>query len=77
MEYLRGPPLEIEVHDRDRRPEEIKQKPTLFGEDIEDDKISNVGMVTGKQLASCHMLSLNPFSRPVISQDFSFASKCS
>ncbi|XP_022081512.1 uncharacterized protein LOC110974284 [Acanthaster planci] len=49
VEYLQGPPLEIEVHDRDRRPEEIKQKPTLFGEDIEDDKISNVGMVTAKR----------------------------
>ena len=48
VEYFHGPPLEVEVHDRDRRPEEIKQKPTLFGEDIEDDKISNVGMVTGK-----------------------------
>ncbi|XP_033647231.1 uncharacterized protein LOC117306814 [Asterias rubens] len=49
VEYFHGPPLEVEVRDRDRRPEEIKQKPTLFGEDIEDDKISNVGMVTAKR----------------------------
>ncbi|XP_072038562.1 uncharacterized protein [Amphiura filiformis] len=49
LEYLNGPPLEIEVHDRDRRAEEIKQKPTLFGEDTEDDKISNVSMVTSKR----------------------------
>ena len=48
MEYLNGPALEIEVHDRDRKPEEIKQKPTLFGEDMEDDKISNVSMITSK-----------------------------
>ncbi|XP_077982883.1 uncharacterized protein LOC144437742 [Glandiceps talaboti] len=48
-EYLSGPPLEIEVHDRDRKEEEIKQDPTLFGEDVEDDKIGNVGMVTGKR----------------------------
>lgn len=48
LEYLRGAPLEIQVHDRDRRPEDIKQKPTLFGEDTEDDKISNVGMVASK-----------------------------
>ncbi len=48
MEYLNGPPLEIEVHDRDRKPEEIKQKPTLFGEDMEDDKISNVSMITSE-----------------------------
>ncbi|XP_063952895.1 uncharacterized protein LOC129255695 [Lytechinus pictus] len=49
LEYLRGAPLEIQVHDRDRRPEDIKQKPTLFGEDTEDDKISNVGMVASKR----------------------------
>ena len=48
LEYLNGPPLEVHVHDRDRRPEEIKQKPTLFGEDMEDDKISNVSMITSK-----------------------------
>lgn len=48
MEYLNGPLLEIEVHDRDRKPAEIKQKPTLFGEDMEDDKISNVSMITSK-----------------------------
>ncbi|XP_070557636.1 uncharacterized protein [Ptychodera flava] len=48
-EYLNGPPLEVEVHDRDRKDEEVKQDPTLFGEDQEDDKIGNVGMVTGKR----------------------------
>ncbi|XP_071485699.1 uncharacterized protein [Diadema antillarum] len=49
LEYLRGAPLEIQVHDRDRRPEDIKQKPALFGEDTEDDKISNVGMIASKR----------------------------
>nr|XP_006825129.1 PREDICTED: uncharacterized protein LOC100373146 [Saccoglossus kowalevskii] len=48
-EYLNGPPLEIEVHDRDRKAEEVKKEPTLFGEDVEDDKLGNVGMVTGKR----------------------------
>ncbi|XP_071961619.1 uncharacterized protein [Antedon mediterranea] len=48
-EYLNGPPLKIEVHDRDRKFKEAKLKPTLFGEDMEDDKIGNVGMVTGKR----------------------------
>ncbi|XP_033114402.1 uncharacterized protein LOC117114896 [Anneissia japonica] len=46
-EYLNGPPLQIEVHDRDRTIKEAKLRPTLFGEDMEDDKIGNVGMVTG------------------------------
>lgn len=47
-EYLQGAPLEIQVHDRDRRPEDVRQKPMLFGEDTEDDKISNVGMVASE-----------------------------
>lgn len=47
-QYLNGPPLEIEVHDRDRKPEGVKLKPTLFGDDLEDEKISNVGTVASK-----------------------------
>ena len=47
-EYLQGPPLEIRVHDRNRKPEEDKLKPTLFGDDLEDEKISNVGAVSSK-----------------------------
>ena len=47
-EYLRGPPFEIEVHDRDRVQEKQKLKPTLFGDDLEDEKISNVGTVSSK-----------------------------
>lgn len=48
-EYLNGSPLEIEVHDRDRRPEEIQLKATLFGDDLEDEKISNVGTVASRR----------------------------
>lgn len=44
-EYLKGPSMVIEVHDRDRRPENVKLKATLFGDDLEDEKISNVGTV--------------------------------
>lgn len=47
-QYLNGPPLEIEVHDRDRKPKGVKLKPTLFGDDLEDEKISNVGTVASK-----------------------------
>ena len=45
-EYLNGPPLNIEIHDRDRIAEKQKLTPTLFGDDLEDEKISNVGTVT-------------------------------
>ncbi len=47
-EYLYGPPLEVEVHDRDRIYEKQKPKPTLFGDDLEDEKISNVGTVSSE-----------------------------
>lgn len=40
--------MEIEIHDRDRRPEHFKLKPSLFGDDLEDEKISNVGTVASK-----------------------------
>ncbi|ESO89848.1 hypothetical protein LOTGIDRAFT_124357 [Lottia gigantea] len=48
-EFLNGPALEIEVHDRDRKNQEIKLKPTLFGDDLEDEKISNVGTVASRR----------------------------
>lgn len=48
-QYLNGPPLEIEVHDRDRKPEEMKLKAALFGDDLEDEKISNVGTVASRR----------------------------
>ncbi|XP_051010539.1 uncharacterized protein CFAP92 [Acomys russatus] len=35
-EYLEGPPMVVEVHDRDRKLEEHSRKPTLFGEDPVD-----------------------------------------
>ena len=46
LEYLSGPLLEIELHDRDRKLTEENIEPALFGDDLEDEKISNVGMVT-------------------------------
>ena len=46
-EYLSGPPMEIEVHDRDRIMEKPTLIPTLFGDDLEDEKISSVGIVSG------------------------------
>lgn len=47
-QFLNGPPLEIELHDRDRKQSSMKVKPTLFGDDLEDEKINNVGTVTSE-----------------------------
>uniref|UniRef100_A0A8C0IYK6 Cilia and flagella associated protein 92 (putative) n=1 Tax=Chelonoidis abingdonii TaxID=106734 RepID=A0A8C0IYK6_CHEAB len=55
-EYFRGPPLEIEVHDRDRKMAEDIKTPSLFGEDQDDGKLSNVGFVSYKHTA------YNPFT---------------
>ncbi|XP_069062733.1 uncharacterized protein CFAP92 isoform X2 [Pleurodeles waltl] len=48
-EYLRGPPLEIEVHDRDKKMEDFVKTPSLFGSEPEDEKLSNVGLVASKR----------------------------
>ena len=47
-EYLSGPAMTVEVHDRDRKTEDIKLKASLFGDDLEDEKISNVGTVASE-----------------------------
>ena len=46
-EYLQGPQFQIEVHDRDRKIEQKKPKPSLFGENHEDEMINNVSLVAG------------------------------
>ena len=48
-EYLSGPGLSVEVHDRDRVIERQKLKATLFGDDFDDEKISNVGTVASSK----------------------------
>nr|XP_042713360.1 uncharacterized protein KIAA1257 homolog isoform X2 [Chrysemys picta bellii] len=55
-EYFRGPPLEIEVHDRDRKMAEDIKKPSLFGDEQDDGELSNVGLVSYKHTA------YNPFT---------------
>ena len=49
-EYLEGPPLHIEMHDRDRDSELKKVKADLFGDNPEDEMINNVGLVAGNPL---------------------------
>ncbi|KFQ53397.1 Uncharacterized protein FLJ43738, partial [Nestor notabilis] len=49
--YLRGPPLEIEVHDRDRNMETITKKPALFGENEADENVGKVSFLAYKSTA--------------------------
>ena len=47
-ERLRGTPLEIEIHDRDHVAVKRSTKAKLFGDELEDEKISNVGAVSSE-----------------------------
>ncbi|KAL7986052.1 hypothetical protein Chor_011218 [Crotalus horridus] len=49
-EYLKGPDLEIEVHDRDKKMEDLKMKPSLFGEEPGDSKLSDISYVTSRYM---------------------------
>ncbi|XP_076972498.1 uncharacterized protein CFAP92 isoform X3 [Tamandua tetradactyla] len=48
-EYLEGPPMVVEVHDRDRKSEEYSRKPTLFGEDPLDSCINLQALISPRQ----------------------------
>ncbi|XP_066216303.1 uncharacterized protein CFAP92, partial [Saccopteryx leptura] len=48
-EYLEGPPMVVEVHDRDRKSEEYSQKPTLFGEDPLDSYLNFQALISPKE----------------------------
>ncbi|XP_028617540.1 uncharacterized protein FLJ43738-like, partial [Grammomys surdaster] len=47
-EYLEGPPMVVEVHDRDRKSEEYSRKPTLFGEDFLDSYFNLQAFISSK-----------------------------
>ncbi|RXM93494.1 hypothetical protein EOD39_19014 [Acipenser ruthenus] len=55
-EYVRGTPIEIEIHDRDKKMEETMKKSALFGTEPEDAKISSVGLVSSQRTTH------NPFT---------------
>nr|KAF6480536.1 hypothetical protein HJG59_007264 [Molossus molossus] len=54
-EYLEGPPMVVEVHDRDRKSEEYSRKPTLFGEDPLDSCLNFQVLISPKETEN------NPF----------------
>ncbi|XP_038596750.1 uncharacterized protein KIAA1257 homolog isoform X3 [Tachyglossus aculeatus] len=49
QEYLEGPPMEVEIHDRDRKREVYTKRPSLFGEELDDDKLRDVNLVAFNQ----------------------------
>uniref|UniRef100_A0A8B9YXN2 Cilia and flagella associated protein 92 (putative) n=1 Tax=Buteo japonicus TaxID=224669 RepID=A0A8B9YXN2_9AVES len=60
---LRGPPLEIEVHDRDRNMENNTKKPCLFGEDDADEKVGKVSFLACKSTI-CNSFTKNEVWHP-------------
>lgn len=48
LEFLRGPPLEIEVHDRDRKTEE-PSSPAIFGTEAMDYKLGSTASLSTRQ----------------------------
>uniref|UniRef100_A0A6I8NQH0 DUF4550 domain-containing protein n=1 Tax=Ornithorhynchus anatinus TaxID=9258 RepID=A0A6I8NQH0_ORNAN len=49
QEYLKGPPMKVEVHDRDRKREVYTKRPSLFGEGLENDKPKGVNCAFNEQ----------------------------
>ncbi|XP_018600056.2 uncharacterized protein FLJ43738 [Scleropages formosus] len=63
QQYLGGPPLEIEIHDRDRKLEEPATSPTVFGTEAEDNRLGSVSLL------SCRRTRFNPFVNSTSRQD--------
>ncbi|XP_066899190.1 uncharacterized protein CFAP92 [Kogia breviceps] len=51
-EYLEGPPMVVEVHDRDRKSEGCSRKPALFGEDPLDAYLNLQTLISPKETES-------------------------
>lgn len=46
-EYLRGPPLQLELHDRDRKLK-YNNQPMMFGKEREDNILGTTSFVEGQ-----------------------------
>lgn len=44
-QFLSGPPLEVEVHDRDKKLEETPKAPAMFGTGSDDDILSDAALL--------------------------------
>ncbi|XP_015262916.1 PREDICTED: uncharacterized protein KIAA1257 homolog [Gekko japonicus] len=63
-EYLRGPPLEIEVHDRDKKMENITKKPSLFGDEPGDRQLAHLNPITSRYMVQNSMISKKEIWHP-------------
>ncbi|KAM5279183.1 uncharacterized protein CFAP92 isoform 2-T2 [Hipposideros larvatus] len=72
-EYLEGPPMVVEVHDRDRKSEEYSQKPTLFGEDPLDSYLNFQALISPKKTENNPFESQNKMWDPYGVAQVSFA----
>ncbi|XP_054418107.1 uncharacterized protein CFAP92 [Pteronotus mesoamericanus] len=72
-EYLEGPPMVVEVHDRDRKSEEYSRKPTLFGEDPLDSYINFQALISPKETKNNPFESQNKMWDPYGVAQVSFA----
>ncbi|XP_042638214.1 uncharacterized protein KIAA1257 homolog [Orycteropus afer afer] len=72
-EYLEGPPMVVEVHDRDLKSEEYSRKPTLFGEDPLDTCLNLQALISPKQTETNPFESHNKMWNPYGVAQVSFA----
>ncbi|KAK2492992.1 hypothetical protein MC885_016654, partial [Smutsia gigantea] len=72
-EYLGGPPMVVEVHDRDRKSEEYSQKPSLFGEDPLDSHLNLHALISPKETENNPFESRNKLWDPYGIAQVSFA----
>ncbi|XP_072454370.1 uncharacterized protein CFAP92 isoform X2 [Notamacropus eugenii] len=59
LEYLEGPPMEVEIHDRDRKEEVYIAVPSLFGEDLADANLTNMSHITYSDLTKNPLEAIN------------------
>nr|KAF6456651.1 hypothetical protein HJG63_007219 [Rousettus aegyptiacus] len=72
-EYLQGPPMVVEVHDRDRKSEEYSWKPTLFGEDPLDSYLNFQALISPRETENNPFESQNKIWDPYGIAQVSFA----
>ncbi|XP_073087212.1 uncharacterized protein CFAP92 [Manis javanica] len=72
-EYLGGPPMVVEVHDRDRKSEQYSQEPTLFGDDPLDSHLNLHALISPKETENNPFASQNKLWDPYGVAQVSFA----
>ncbi|KAL2090739.1 hypothetical protein ACEWY4_013002 [Coilia grayii] len=60
IEYLQGPPLEIEVHDRDKKGDRRPTPSDVYGRSAEDSLLSSVALINSKAITHNPFKSVKP-----------------